>query len=152
VFDPSSNDPTMALVGAGTFPFTDANVKVPAFDACDQLAFVLGTNTDLSVHAVSVAGIAQPNGGALPMLAASAAATGHSGQAVYYEPYSKTVLAPFSQGDNFALTAFTVGGTAAAPTLTQRQTPRWVPPPDLRPNFVATKTPVGNDCPGDGDD
>ena len=53
---------------------------------------------------------------------------------------------------NYALTAFTLGGTSAAPTLTQRQAPRWVPPPDLRPNFVATKVPSDNPCPGDADD
>jgi hypothetical protein len=152
VFDPSANDPTMALIGAGTFTFADGNVKAPAFDACDQIAFVLGSNADLAVHAVSIAGIGPAIGGVYPTLTAVSAATGHSGQAVYFEPYTKTVLAPFSQGDNFALTAFTLSGTAAAPVLTQRQAPRWVPPPDLRPNFVGTKAPANDSCPGNADD
>jgi hypothetical protein len=70
---------------------------------------------------------------------------------VYFEPYTKTVLTPFSQGDNFALTAFTLAGTSQAPVLMQRQAPRWVPPPDLRPNFVATKVPYPDGCLTTGD-
>jgi len=151
VFDPSATDPTMALIGAGTFAFLDNNVKAPAFSGCAQMAFVVGTNTDLAVHAVSIAGIAQANGGVYPTLPSASAATGHSGQGVYFEPYTNTVLTPFSQGDNFALTAFTLAGTATAPQLVQRQAPRWVPPPDLRPNFVATKTPYPDMCPTGGD-
>jgi hypothetical protein len=150
VFDPEQTDPTMALIGAGTFPFADGNVKPPAFSTCAQMAFVVGTNSDLSVHAVSIGGIGQAVAGVYPTLPAGMAATGHSGQGVYFEPYTNTVLAPFSQGDNFALTAFTLGGDAGAPALIQRLPPRWVPPPDLRPNFVATKTPPEM-CPG-GDD
>jgi hypothetical protein len=150
VFDPEQTDPTMALIGAGTFPFADGNVKPPAFSTCAQMAFVVGTNSDLSVHAVSISGIGQAVAGVYPTLPAGMAATGHSGQGVYFEPYTNTVLAPFSQGDNFALTAFTLGGDAGAPALVQRLAPRWVPPPDLRPNFVATKTPPEM-CPG-GDD
>jgi hypothetical protein len=151
VFDPSASDPTMALLGAGMFPFTDGNVKAPAFSACDQMAFVVGTNADLSVHAVWIGGIGQANAGVYPPLPFTAAATGHSGQGVYFEPYTKTVLTPFSQGDNFALTAFTLAGTSQAPVLMQRQAPRWVPPPDLRPNFVATKVPYPDGCLTTGD-
>jgi hypothetical protein len=151
VFDPSANDPTMALIGAGTFPFIDTNLKAPAFSACAQMAFVVGTNTDLAVHAVSIAGIGQATAGVYPTLPSASAATGHSGQGVYFEPYTNTVLTPFSQGENFALTAFTLAGTSAAPQLIQRQAPRWVPPPDLRPNFVATKSPYPDVCPTGGD-
>jgi hypothetical protein len=141
IFDPAASDPTMALIGAGTFPFADGNVKAPAFSACAGMAFVVGTNADLSVHAVSIAAIGPDDGGGYPALTATSAATGHSGQGVYFEPYTNTVLAPFSQGENFALTAFTLAGSSDAPQLIQRLPPRWVPPPDLRPNFVATKAP-----------
>jgi hypothetical protein len=144
IYNPSSNDPTMALLGAGSFPFTDGNIKPPAFSACLQTALVCGINGDLFVHAVPI-GPALAAGGTLTALPAVQAATGHSGQGVYFEPYTSTVLAPFSQGENFALTAFTLGGTSSAPTLTQRTAPRWSPPPDLRPNFIATKTPFPAD-------
>ena len=50
----AANDPTMALTGAGTFTFGDSNVKPPAFAPCAQVALVVGTNSDLSVHAVSI--------------------------------------------------------------------------------------------------
>jgi hypothetical protein len=153
VFDPSSTDPTMALVGAGVFPFSDSTIKPTAFSACSQMAFVVGTNSDLAVHAVPIANIGQGDGdgGGFPLLAAASAATGHSGQGVYFEPYTNTVLTPFSQGDNFALTAFSLTGTSTAPQLVQRLPPRWVPPPDLRPNFVATKSPFPDVCPDPND-
>jgi hypothetical protein len=148
IYDPSQSDPTMALVGAGTFPFSDGNPRAPAFSICQQVAFVIGTNGDLALHAVSIAGAmgSLPSAGPLPMLSSAATPTGHSGQTIYFEPYTNTVLTPFSQGDNFALTAFTLGGSMTAPTLTERQAPTWVPPPDLRPNFVATKVPSTFDC------
>jgi hypothetical protein len=115
------------------------------------MAFIVGTNTDLSVHAVSIAGVGQATAGVYPTLPSASAATGHSGQGVYFEPYTNTVITPFSQGDNFALTAFTLEGTPTAPQLVQRQPPRWVPPPDLRPNFIATKSPYPVACPVGGD-
>jgi hypothetical protein len=144
MFNPSSNDPTMALLGAGSFAFTDGNIKAPAFSVCLQTALVVGINGDLFVHAVPI-GPALAAGGTVTPLPAVQAATGHSGQGVYFEPYTSTVLTPFSQGENFALTAFTLGGTSSAPTLTQRTAPRWAPPADLRPNFVATKAPFPAD-------
>lgn len=147
IYNPAAGDPTQALVGAGTFPFTDGNVKAPAFDPCTQTLFVIGTNVDLSLHAVSIGSVALPDAdGGVPMLPSTAAATGHSGQSVYFEPYTSTVIVPFSQGRNFALTAFTLGGSAGAPSLVLRQAPRWSPPPELRPNFVATRAPVPEVC------
>jgi hypothetical protein len=116
------------------------------------MAFVVGTNADLNVHAVSIASTATPDAdGGLPALSNASAAMGHSGQGVYFEPFTNTVITPFSQGKNFALTAFSLEGTPMAPQLVQRQAPRWVPPPDLRPNFVAAKTPFPPTCPVDGD-
>jgi hypothetical protein len=151
IYDPSASDPTMALLGAGTFPFNDSNINAPAFSVCDQTAFVVGTNADTSVHAVQIAATAAPVDGGVPALASTAAATGHSGQGVYFEPFTSTVLTPFSQGNNFALTAFTLGGTPGAPQLVQRQDPFWVPPPNLRPNFIATRDPFPGTCPAQGD-
>ena len=151
IFNPAAGDPTQALVGAGTFPFTDGNIKAPAFDPCTQTLFVIGTNADLSLHAVSIASVALPDAdGGIPPLPATAAPTGHSGQSVYFEPYTSTVLVPFSQGQNFALTAFTLGGSPGAPALILRQAPRWSPPPELRPAFVATRSPVPALCASGG--
>jgi hypothetical protein len=149
IFNPAEGDPTQALVGAGTFAFTDGNIKAPAFDPCTQTLFVIGTNADLSVHAVSIASVALPDAdGGIPPLPATAAPTGHSGQSVYFEPYTSTVLVPFSQGQNFTLTAFTLTGSAGAPALILREAPRWSPPPELRPAFVATRAPVPAFCAG----
>ncbi len=156
IFDPLLSDPTygsLKLIGA--FPFGDSNVKNPAFSDCDQTAFVVGTNSDLSVYAVSLAGRVAPGDvgpdAGPPMLSSTHAATGHSGQGVYFEPYTKTVITPFSQGMNFALTAFKLGGTPTSPTLVQRVAPEWVPPADVRPNFIGTAIPYPPVCSVGGD-
>jgi hypothetical protein len=147
LFDPVNAD---ALTKMGFFPFGDGNVKTPAFSECAQTAFVVGTNNDLNVYAVSLAAAGMVSDvdaqGGTPVLTYTSAPTGHSGQGVYFEPYTNTVITPFSQGGNFALTAFTLGGTPTSPTLVQRQAPRWVPPPDIRPNFIGTAIPYPAVC------
>jgi hypothetical protein len=136
-------DPVNLSTTAGTFPFNDFNVQPPAFSPCDNLAFVVGTNLETSIHAIDVnvlLGGGSGDGGT-PSLPSISQSTYNSGQGLYFEPYTKTVLAPFSQGTSFTLTAFAVGRTGdGQPQLTQRSS--WQPPADLRPNFVATKTPV----------
>jgi hypothetical protein len=108
-----------------------------AFAECQQQAILTATNEDLAVYAI-------------PLASASAtlarAATTHSGQSVYFEPYTSTVLSPFTQGDGFVLNAFTLGGTPSNPTLTQRQT-GWTPPADVRPEVLAIRAPVPVKCP-----
>ena len=103
-----------------------------AFAECQEQALLTATNEDLSVYAI-------------PLSSASGsfarAATTHSGQGVYFEPYTSTVLAPFSQGDGYVLTAFTLAGTMSNPTLTPRQS-GWTPPADLRPEMIAVRQPL----------
>ncbi len=108
-----------------------------AFAECQQQALLTATNEDLSVYAI-------PLGSASGMLAR--AATTHSGQGVYFEPYTSTVLSPFTQGDGYVLTAFTLGGTMANPTLTPRQA-GWTPPADVRPEVIAVRAPIPVKCP-----
>ena len=139
-------DPTTGNIDSqGEFTgFNDGNIHPPAFSECLNSAFVIGTNTDTNSWFVSLAGAAAPGGDAAPpTLMATDQPMGHSGQAVYFEPFTRTVLLPFSQGDNFKLTAFRFNGAAYA-SITN--TPLWAPPADLRPNFVATRTPVPFPC------
>jgi hypothetical protein len=143
-------DPVQGLQGTGTFPFLDGNVRSPAFSACLQTLFVVGANTDLAVHAVAVgpALLPGPDGGAAELPAATPVSTGHSGQGVYFEPYTSTVLAPFSQGDNAVITALTASLTAdGTPQLALRPQSSWSPPAGLRPNFIATRNPSNFVCP-----
>jgi hypothetical protein len=108
-----------------------------AFAECQHQALLIATNEDLAVYSI-------------PLAAANAtlarAAITHSGQSVYFEPYTSTVLAPFTQGDGFVLTAFTLGGTQSNPTLTPRQA-GWTPPADVRPEVLAVRRPVPVRCP-----
>ena len=108
-----------------------------AFAECQHQALLIATNEDLAVYSI-------------PLTSASGmtarATTTHSGQSVYFEPYTSTVLAPFTQGDGFELTAFTLAGSSATPTLTPRQT-GWSPPADVRPEVIAVRAPLPIKCP-----
>jgi hypothetical protein len=132
-FDPFTNG------GVGTptpFQPNDAYLKPIAVAECLGQALLTGTNTELAVYAVPLTTTA----------AAARGQSGHSGQGVYFDPFTSTVLAPFSQGANYQLTAFTLGGTKGSPTLTIRSAPDWNPPADLRPEIVATRTPLPTVC------
>lgn len=153
----SANDPSMpihqltpATLGEGTaeIPFSsnDLFLKPMAFSDCLKQALIVGTNQDLSVSAKPLE--TQTTKSARVVIQ-------HSGQAVVYEPYTSTVLAPFSQGPNYELSAVTLGGTEDGPTLTIRTKSDWTPPPELRPEIVATRSPPIGDgtngtfkCPG----
>lgn len=120
-----------------SFQTSDGFFQPFAFAECLQQAILTATNEDLAVYAI-------PLSSATGSLAR--APTTHSGQSVYFEPYTSTVLSPFTQGDGYVLDAFTLGGTAANPTLTQRQT-GWNPPADVRPEVLAIRKPLPLKCP-----
>jgi hypothetical protein len=132
LFPPQQVAPTM------TFGILGPYIKPLAFAECQQQALIVETNQDLALYAIPLAA----GGGQLDRIS-----TQHSGQGVYFEPFTSTVLTPFSQGTNFALTAFKLEGTAAAPKLVPRVTPAWAPPSELRPNVLATRVPLPIVCP-----
>lgn len=119
------------------FVITDSALKRAAVSSCANVAFVVGTNGDLRVHAIPI----QASGGGTP----SSASTGHSGQSVYFEPSSRTVLAPFAQGAGYDFSAFKLEGTPAAPLLTKRSAD-WTPPADLRPILLGIREPLPIVC------
>jgi hypothetical protein len=136
LFEPATNN----REGADTLFFmTDSNLRRAAISECTQTAFFVGTNSDLNVHAVPILG----DGGGAP----TKAPTGHSGQAVYFEPSSATVLAPFAQGKGFSFSAFRLGGTPNAPALIPRDGVDFIPPADLRPILLGVKEAVPIVCP-----
>lgn len=120
------------------FQTSDGFFQPFAFSECNQQMLLTATNEDLSVYAI-------PLSSATGKLAQ--VMTTHSGQSLYFEPYTNTVLSPFTQGDGFVLDAFTLGGTPSAPTLTQRTAPDWSPPADVRPEVLAIRKPLPIKCP-----
>jgi len=120
------------------FIMRDTLIRPVAVSECDRQIFAVGGNADLNLHAIPLpaTGVGRPSD--IP--------TGHSGQAVVFEPSTKTVIAPFGQGTSFDLGAYRVGGPREAPTLTRRSSD-WAPPTDIRPIFVATRQPVPAICP-----
>ncbi len=85
IYDPSASDPTMALIGAGTFPFNDSNINSPAFSVCAQTAFVVGTNADTSVHVRSRSGRPRrpPRSVASPLWSRQRRRPAHPGQGAW---------------------------------------------------------------------
>lgn len=122
-----------------TFSFKDSVLRRAAVSECQRVAFVVGGNADLDLHAVPLTGDGQGTTFKI--------STGHSGQSVFFEPSTSTVLTPFSQGAGFDLSAFRLGGTKAAPTLTPRKKPDWNPPTDLRPILVGVRQTQPIVCP-----
>ncbi len=112
------------------------NVQPPAFSSCDNTVFVIGTNVARNVFAVPLAaaqaGVYAGTNAPVPVNGN----TEHSGQGVYFEPYTKTVLAPYAQANTKYLTAFSFdpadGGQLAA-------RPNWNPPQNFRINFIAIR-------------
>lgn len=75
------------------------------------------------------------------------ASLANPGQAVRFEPYTNTVLTPYKQGGAGEIAAYTLAGTATAPTLTKRKAPNWEPPADVLPNIVTVKQLLPLACP-----
>jgi hypothetical protein len=131
--------PSNEAIAGTAIPYqtSDGFFQPFAFAECQQQAILTATNEDLSVYAIPLSSA----GGTLAQ-----AMTTHSGQSVAFEPYTNTVLSPFTQGDGYVLDAFTLGGTVAKPTLTQRSM-GWNPPADVRPEVLAIRKPLPLTCP-----
>ncbi|HEX8795513.1 MAG TPA: hypothetical protein VF765_31400 [Polyangiaceae bacterium] len=128
-----------AAVGSPiSFQTSDGFFQPFAFSECYQQLLLTATNEDLSVYAI-------PLSSATGKLASQM--TTHSGQSLYYEPYTSTVLSPFTQGDGYVLDAYTLGGSASMPSLTHRTAPDWNPPADVRPEVLGIRKPLPITCP-----
>lgn len=134
-YDPANGD---QLTSDTPLPLNDGNVKPIAFSDCHQMVFVVGTNSDTKLYAVPLT----PG-----MTAPTPVNTGHSGQGVYYEPYTGTVLAPFSQGEGYSLNAYVVNSSGSTVTLVPHDDTNWAVPKDLRPLIVTTRDPAVSPCP-----
>ncbi len=142
IYDPTSGD--LEAQGSFTAGYTDGNIKAPAYSECLGQAIVTGTNTGTKIWVVPFGpSTIAADGGAAPLTPAPPQPFGHSGQGVYFEPFTNTILLPFSQGSNFELTAFRLSGVAFEPIT---HTALWQPPPDLRPDFIGIRTPSPFPC------
>jgi hypothetical protein len=140
-FDPITGDPAQDVSDAGALPFFNmapngTGLHGAAIADALKMFFVVETNTDLNLYAVPLDGTTPA--GKVPL--------GHSGQAVYFEPTSSTVFAPFNQGDGFDFSAYRVTA-GSPPTLAKRQAPEWSPPTDLRPLLLEMRRPLPVQCP-----
>jgi hypothetical protein len=115
-------------------PFPTAEPRLPAlaFDPCDRIAFVADV-LGQAIAAVPMGADGVPHGLDLT----------RNGSDVYFESYTRTVLAPFN-GADFAMTALALGGSSIEPTLTVRFD--WDPPLDLSPRVVATENTATRLC------
>jgi hypothetical protein len=121
-----------------TFAFNSTQPRGFSYDPCSGIAFtaeLVAKTGNTTVYAVpdgaGTVGVAQP-----PQAA----------QGVFFEPYTRTLLTPFSSGNNYDMLAYAVTGTATSPKLTKRAGGLWGPPGDLNPNLVAVATPYPAQC------
>lgn len=117
-----------------SFAIRDLALKRAATADCEDTLFVVGTNNDTRLYAVPLF-----EGGK-----AASIETTHSGQAVYYEPSSRTVFSPFNQGAGTSYSAYRLGGSKAEPTLSVRTD--WMAPGDLRPLLLEIRQPLPVRC------
>jgi hypothetical protein len=133
---PASSDPVL-----GTSPISfgpsNTNLRPMAIAECQSTALV--------VDLLGVTLFAVPLSNDTGAMSTSVGLT-HPGQRVYFEPYTNTAIAPFKQGITVDIAAYTLGGTAKAPTLAKRPTSSWSTPMDLQPNSFAVKQPVEFVC------
>jgi hypothetical protein len=115
----------------------DIHLQRLAISECYAMAFVVGVPLDTQLYGVPLTGLTAT------VLAQD---LGHAGQAVAFEPFTNTVLAPFKANGSFAIDAYSVTGTAANPALAIRGAGSWNAPADLQPNFVAVRQPSQFTC------
>jgi hypothetical protein len=126
---------------AGTtrsFAFNSIQPRGFAYDSCSGLAFtaeLVAKSGNTTVYAVpdgvGTVGVVQPP---------------QATQGVFFEPYTRTLLTPFSSGNNYDMLAYAVTGTSVAPKLTKRAGGLWAPPGDINPNLVAVAMPYPAEC------
>ncbi len=116
--------------------FTVAGPRISSadFDPCFEVALATELITDKAVFAIPTRMM-----GGTPGTPAKQAVT-TAAQRVVWEPYTRTAIRPFDDNQNRELSAFRLGGTDVAPTLTRR-VGDWMPPTDVRPRVVVTKRP-----------
>jgi hypothetical protein len=134
--------------GPFQFPFTDSNVEPPTFSTCHNTVFVSGTNMAKNVYAMPLARLKNNEYATVGINGLTSQTLNYSGQGLYYEPYTDSVIAPFNQGGSGDLTALHVtwtNGQDPDPPET-RTGDDWKQLDDVFTNFVATKVPLGG-CP-----
>jgi hypothetical protein len=121
-----------------TFAFNSTQPRGFSYDPCSGIAFT----SELVAKAGNTTVYAVPDGaGTVGVVQPPQAAQG-----VFFEPYTRTLLTPFSSGNNYDMLAYGVTGTATSPKLTKRAGAFWAPPGDLNPNLVAVATPFPAMC------
>jgi hypothetical protein len=129
-------------IAGSTVSFATANIHLQkiAISECYSMAFVVGIPSDTQVYGVPF----MATGGSV-----ATADLGHAGQAVEFEPYTNTVIAPFKASGSYQINAYRLTGTPSALSLSNRTSNgTWSPPSDLEPNFVGVRQPIPfSNCP-----
>lgn len=135
-YDPNANAPT----SSPSVPFNAAafRFRPVVFDECLSSA-VVGELSGTQLFVLPLVQNATPP---------PAVDVGHAASNVRFDPYTNSVFVSFNGGGSKSITAYTVSGSAAAPTVSQRTD--WNPPSDLNANTMVTRQPTHFTCPADG--
>jgi hypothetical protein len=135
--NPSTHAP---LVGEErTFPINARQLGGFAYDACTGVAFtseLVAKSGDTTIYALP-----PPGGGTVGSVQPAQFALG-----VFFEPYTRTLIAPFSSGNNHDILAYSLSGMPSSPKLNKRTAAQWSPPVDLDPKLVAVASPHPAEC------
>jgi hypothetical protein len=121
----------------GTFTSSAARLGGLAYDQCNEIAFpielITTDSTTPSVYAVPMSG---------GTVASQSLLGGQQGQHVLFEPYTRTVLAPFRSGSGFGFPAYqVVGGTGTTAVSFKKRVVDWKPQTDFAPLAAAVAQP-----------
>ncbi len=134
--NPVNNDP---ITGITPVAFTTAKntLRSLTVSECLKTAFVTDLN-GTQVYGVPLAFDGVPNVFGLS----------RSGQRLYFEPYTHSVIAPYrASAVAYEIAALEVTGTDKAPVFKKRTGASWTPPAELQPILLAVKAPNDFSCP-----
>ncbi|MEZ4234181.1 MAG: hypothetical protein R3B89_33715 [Polyangiaceae bacterium] len=126
-------------VGTIDFDVKGSSIRGAAWDPCGKTVLATETLSDTAIFAVPFTGTTTRQSITTPPVSF-----------VFFDQYTQTAFLPRDSTTNFGLRAFALGGTAMAPTLSERDSSSdlpWSPPSDLQPKQVQVETPPKQFCP-----
>lgn len=135
------NPTNFSAAGSVSFEVRGSFMRGAAWDPCSKIFFATESLSDTAIYTVPTqgSGTTYRQGITTPPVGA-----------VFFDQYTRTVFQPRDSQTNFGLRAFLLGGTATAPTLTERDPSSslpWNPPTDVIPKQVEVEAPASQFCP-----
>jgi hypothetical protein len=146
---PSGTDMgTLVQLNPGTHAQVQGSARSFVLNSFQPRGFAYDSCTGIAFTAETVAKVGNTTIYAIPDGAGSVGTVQppQAAQGVFFEPFTRTLIVPFSSGVNHDILAYNLTGTASSPKLTKRSVAQWSPPTDLDPDLLAVATPYPANC------